>query len=400
MVSALSFCIAYVVVDALCLVLTVIMASNVSRDSGSETQVRMFFMLLTANLVFVVFDAVWAILVFSHAFEPSDVLLSVVNGINLTAIAFAAYFWFSFSLAHFMSQVTNSTTLRVLTAIPALLVPAVHAAGFFANQNVIFAPDGSISYGTMHAVNSMVPLLYLLAATFVALHKHRHATTRSVRRMSLVFILFMLAPAAAGVFDMFVPDMPVAAAGIMISIVFVTMAMQEERISSDALTGLNNRRRADTFLEDQILHASATRPLYLFLVDMDLFKSINDTYGHLEGDHALQIMANALRAVSARLNAFVARWGGDEFVLICAKEDPFDPESASRLVQDELVQATNHAGIPYSLACSVGYARCVSPEHSRARLVAEADRMLYRNKQAGRGASDGTTAPNGALFGT
>ncbi|HAM15554.1 MAG TPA: hypothetical protein DCP91_06810 [Eggerthellaceae bacterium] len=382
MVAASQFCVAYVVVDFLCLVLTVIISSNISRDSGSELQVRYFLLLLTANLVFVVFDAIWAILVFSQAFNPSDVLLCIVNGVNLTAIAFAAYFWLGFSLAYFRSKVTNSKLLRILTAIPAALVVVFHAIGYFTNQNVIFMPDGSIAYGAMHIVITFVPLLYLLAATTLAIRQYRIATTREERQMSLMFIVFMLAPASAAVFDLFVPDMPVAAAGIMISVVFVMMGLQESRISNDALTGLNNRRRAESYLESSMSRASASHPLCLFIIDMDHFKDINDTYGHLEGDHALRLMADALRSVCSQVNAFAGRWGGDEFVVISAEGASLDPETVARLIQETLTSIARESRIQYDLACSVGYAVCKSASETRAHLVAGADDMLYRNKLA------------------
>lgn len=384
MVSAVNFCIAYVIVDVLCLVLTIIVATNVSRDSGSETQVRYFYLLLSANFVFVICDALWAILVFSQLFEPSDLLLCIVNGINLTAIAFAAYFWFGFSLAHFDSQVTNSRTLRLVCSLPALAVVIIHTVGYFTDQNVIFMPDGSIRYGMAHTIISLVPLVYLLAATLVALHRFRTATSRSARRTSLVFILFMLAPAAAAIFDIFVPDMPVAAAGIMVSVVFVIMAMQEARISNDALTGLNNRRRADAYLDEAISRASEERPLYLFIMDMDHFKTINDTYGHLEGDHALRLMADALRSVCSRVNAFAARWGGDEFVLIGAGVPFSETEVVAQVIRQELQKEATAARVAYRLECSVGSVRCASPDCDRDQLVAEADTELYRNKQARR----------------
>lgn len=383
MMAASEFCIAYVLMDALCFVLTVIISSNVSRDSGSEMQVRFFFLLLTSNLVFVVFDAVWAVLVFSQVFELSGPLPSVVNGINLLAIAFAGYFWFSFSLAHFESPVMNSRSMRIAMAVPAALVAVFHAIGYFTGQNVIFQPDGSISYGLMHTINSLVPMFYLLAATTLAVHEFSIAETRAGRRTSLVFILFMLAPAFAGVFDMLVPNMPVAAAGIMISIVFVMMSLQESRISSDALTGLNNRRRAEAYLEDSLSHVSSSHPLYLFIIDMDHFKAINDTYGHLEGDHALQLMADTLRNVCSRVNAFAARWGGDEFIVISAQTTSFGPDDIVDLIKETLTVVANDSNVQYDLACSIGYAVCDSTPETRAHLVAVADQMLYRDKYYG-----------------
>lgn len=381
MVAAVQFCIAYVIVDALCLTLAVIIASNVSRDSGSETQVRYFFMLLTAFMVFALFDAVWAILVFSQLFEPSDVMLSVVNGINLTAVAFTAYFWLGFSLAYFESRVTNDRVLRIVTAIPAFLVIVFHIIGYYTGQNVIFQPDGEITYGVMHTVNVCVPMFYILAATSLAIHQYRIADTRTQRRTALVFIVFMVPPAGSAVFDMLVPDMPVAVAGTMLAIAFAMMSLQESRISSDALTGLNNRRRAEAFLEDGIRRATRDRPLYLFIADLNHFKDINDRYGHLEGDHALQLMATALRNVCSQVDAFAARWGGDEFVLIVVREMPHGPEAVTSLVRDELDRVVRDAHVQYELKCSVGYAKCDTPSADSERVIAEADQMLYEDKQ-------------------
>ena len=382
--TAVDFCIAYVIVDVLCLILTVIVASNVSRDSGSEMQVRYFFLLLTSFLVFVVFDAVWALLVFSKLFDAPPWLLGIVNGINVTSVALSGYFWLCFCLARFESQVTDRRELRILCALPVLAVVPLHVFGHFTRQNVIFGPDGSISYGVIHVMVTLVPLLYITAATVIALNRYRRATSRSERRTCLVFVLFMLAPLAAGITDVFVPDMPVAAAGAMVSIIFVIMHMQESRISNDALTGLNNRRRADAYLEEAIGRSSEENPLFFFIVDMDRFKSINDTYGHLEGDHALQMMANALRKTCSRLNVFAARWGGDEFVLIGFLAPTQDPEQVEGLIQEALDAEAQSARVAYRLACSVGYARCLSATTKRDRFVADADKMLYEKKRSKR----------------
>ena len=384
MVSAVHFCIAYITVDVLCILLTFIVSSSISHDSGSEMQIRFFFSLLTAFLVFCVFDAVWAILVFSQQFNPSELMLAIVNGINLTAVAAEGYFWFCFSLAYFNSHVTNNRKARLVLALPIFLVIILHVIGYFTHQNVIFMPDGSVAYGVMHVTNTVIQLFYVIGAALVALRLFRLATTHSTRHLAFVFILFTLAPLAAGILDIVVPDMPFAAAGAMVSIIFVMMSLQETRVSNDALTGLNNRRRADTYLEERISRASAEYPVYFFLIDMDRFKSINDTYGHLEGDHALKIMANTLRSVCAQVNAFGARWGGDEFVLISAQGTNTDPEDIVLTIKETLAQKVAEAQVDYELACSTGYATCTSPQTSGAKLVAEADKALYAIKQASR----------------
>ena len=382
MVSALQYFVAYLIVDVLCAVLTVIIASTVSRDSGTETQVRYLFLVLTAFLVFVVFDAVWAFLNYSGLVVANDVLLSIVNGINLTAISFDAYFWLCFILSRFGSEVTDNRSLRALVAIPALLVPVIHIVGFFTGQNVIFLPDGSLSYGICHTAIVCIQLLYIVAATAVATHRYRRATTHSKRRESLVFVSFMVPFVVAGIIDTLIAGTPVASAGIIVSLVFVMMSIQESRISSDALTGLNNRRRANEYLENSISHVSSGHPLYLFIIDLDDFKAINDTFGHLEGDHAIKLAADALRIVCAQTNAFAARWGGDEFVIICTELSDNDPARVSEGIGNELAYVMRNAHVNYDLTCSIGYATCNSPEEDCSHLVSDADKMLYDVKRA------------------
>ena len=381
MVTAFQFFFAYLIVDMLCVVITAIIASKVSRDSGSETQVRYFFLVLTSFLVFTILDGVWAFVAYSKLVTVSDVILSVVNGLSLSAIGFAAYFWFCFTLARFDSKVTDSRALRLVSSLPAAMIPVIHVIGYFTDQNVVTLPDGSWAYGVCHMGIAVIQMSYIVAATVVAFHKYRRATSRSERRMCLVYISFMAPFIVAGIVDEFAINTPIVAACILVSLVFVMMSMQESRISTDALTGLNNRRRADAFLEDSMEHVSAEQPLFLFIIDLNDFKSINDTYGHLEGDSALKLVAGALRTTCAQTNAFAARWGGDEFILILTGANDFEPEQVTSLVHSNLANAVREANVKYQLTCSIGYASCTEPNTEESAIIAQADKMLYRAKQ-------------------
>ena len=381
MVTSFQFFISYLIVDVLCIALTIIIASKVSRDSGSETQVRYFFLVLTSYFAFTILDAVWALVAYSGLVEVDDITLSVVNALNLTAIVFAAYFWLGFTLAWFNSKLTDNRTMRWLMAIPAALVPVIHVIGHITGENVITLPDGTWTYGICHMIISLISMAYIAVATGVAIHQYRRATSRTDKRMSLVFIAFMVPFVVAAVVDSIVVNTPVVTASIMVSLAFVMMSMQESRISSDALTGMNNRRRAEVFLEDSLEHVSKARPLYLFVIDIDDFKVINDTYGHLEGDHALQLVASALQAACAQTSAFAARWGGDEFVLIYAGDAAIDPEHISGLVLDTLADTVRKAHVDYDISFSVGYASCTTPETTSAELIAQADAMMYSRKR-------------------
>ena len=380
MIANVYFCISYIVVDVLCAVITVIVASNLLRDSGGETQVRYFNLLLMANLAFLLFDAAWAFTMFGGLVQAAPITLSAINGVCMTSVSFVGYFWFCFTLARFDWPIIHNRLVRFVFAAPAFAAPVLHVIGAIVGQNVIIGADGSISYGSFHTAVACISFLYLISATVASTVELGRAKTVERRRLCIVFIMFMIAPAVAGAMDMVGPDVPVAAAGIMISIVFVMASMQESRISSDALTGLNNRRRAEIYLDECLSKTSPGNPVYLFIVDMDDFKNINDTYGHLEGDRALQLMAEALRKTSMAFDAFAARWGGDEFMLICTKGVNGDPAHVAAMIKRQLSSMADRDDVDYKLSCSIGYSASKVGFETRNQIIREADQMLYKVK--------------------
>lgn len=379
---ALLFSMSYVIVDMLSLILALIIAGTVSRDLGTKDQNESFLYVLLAFMIFVVFDAVWALLAYSGLFSASDLTLSVINGINLTAVACAGYLWLRLTLAYLGSGAPRSWARRYLPALPALLVPVIHTIGYMLGQNVIVQPDGTMTYGWAHTTITLITLYYVFGATGIASHLYRQAHTKEQRRMCLVFMSFMLPFIVAGIVDTLIAGTPIVAACLVASFTFVMMSMQDLRISSDALTGLNNRRRTDSYLEESMEHISHDKPLFLFIIDLDGFKGINDTYGHLEGDRALCLMADTLRAVCASSNAFAARWGGDEFVVICTKSAKDDPSLIPNFIKETLAEKVAEANVPYQLTCSVGYTVCTSPDEDCDTAIAQADEMLYEVKRA------------------
>ena len=389
MAANLLFFESYLLIDALCIIVTIIAAAQISRNSGSEAQVRTFFLFLTSYLAYVVTDGIWAYFMFSGILEPSFLAVGLVTLVNRVAIAATGYFWFSYSLNRFESELFFNKALRVATALPVVIVFAMYTMGIAFGWSFIITDPNNQQSGIDYLVVSAVALFYLIAATIAAIRGYQRATTQAQKHICTVFTAFMIAPFCAAIINLFEPYLPVVAPGILISILLILLSLQESRIFSDELTGLNNRRRANAYLEESISHASIEQPVYLFIVDMNRFKSINDTYGHLEGDHALKLMAEALRASCKTLNAFAARWGGDEFMVICAHGAQLDPSYVVRTIDANLSETVAETGLTYDLSCSVGFAECHSPDMMTNDLISEADKMLYNKKGA-----DSSNHPN------
>ncbi len=157
---------------------------------------------------------------------------------------------------------------------------------------------------------------------------------------------------------------------------------------TDALTGLANRRRFDQCLATEWRRAMRDRkPLSLLLIDADLFKSYNDTYGHLRGDSCLKQIAEAAQDVVARPGDLVARFGGEEFATILPNTGS---SGALQLAHDicavmrnrELPHSANPSGV---VTVSVGCATLIPQLGKHAALLIDcADKALYQAKRAGR----------------
>jgi diguanylate cyclase (GGDEF)-like protein/PAS domain S-box-containing protein len=149
----------------------------------------------------------------------------------------------------------------------------------------------------------------------------------------------------------------------------------------DDLTGLHNRRSFILLAEQALKEAArARRPVIAVFADVDDLKTINDTYGHAEGDRVLQLVADALTR-ACRESDLVARLGGDEFVIILAETHGLDGlEGRIRRHLADLATA-----LPYALSVSLGVAHCDATHPCRLEeLLEQADRAMYRQKATSR----------------
>lgn len=157
----------------------------------------------------------------------------------------------------------------------------------------------------------------------------------------------------------------------------------------DGLTQVANRRVFDeSLLREWASHARRNASLSLILCDLDYFKQYNDTYGHLRGDEALQLIASAISSSLHRTVDLLARYGGEEFVVLLPDTD----EEGARLVAEQIVLTVRALHIPHEgsptgteLSISCGATTLQPNESARpSQLITQSDDALYKAKDAGR----------------
>ena len=164
-----------------------------------------------------------------------------------------------------------------------------------------------------------------------------------------------------------------------VSLLMIFIYIQNAQLSTDYLTDLYNRRQLDDYLRAKIQNPGG-RLIGGVMIDVDAFKAINDTYGHDVGDQALRDVADILRKTFRR-NDFVARYGGDEFVVILEMKDRSDLDKAVDRLRENVARFGAQNTAPYEIGLSVGRA-CYSRENGSATdFLRYIDRLMYLDKQ-------------------
>jgi diguanylate cyclase (GGDEF)-like protein len=159
-------------------------------------------------------------------------------------------------------------------------------------------------------------------------------------------------------------------------------AGEYEQLSvTDALTGLLNRRYLEERLTEEIKRSNRHGyPMSFMMIDVDSFKSFNDSFGHPEGDKVLKIVGNILRE-TLRGADVAARYGGEEFSILLPQTTSEEAHTIAERIRSRIEE---NDFIHRKVTVSIGIASCSLELNSAADLIAAADKALYEAKRRGR----------------
>lgn len=164
----------------------------------------------------------------------------------------------------------------------------------------------------------------------------------------------------------------------------------EELSFKDGLTGVANRRMFNTVIKMEWANAQRTgQPLSLIMLDIDFFKQYNDHYGHIQGDDCLKLVAQVLTGAATRPRDFLARFGGEEFVLVL----PETNAEAAHKIAERCCELIANEAIPHekseiggTLSASLGVGTIVPGKKDEPlAFIKHVDKLLYKAKKKGRG---------------
>ena len=226
-----------------------------------------------------------------------------------------------------------------------------------------------------------VPVMFTMAIigySYYLILQHRNYMAK---KNYLTLIFFAVPPILGIVLQYLFYGATLVLSGVVLSLLLVYFSIQNQRIHTDFLTGVYNRNKLDHYMERRVKLAGVEGPFSAILIDLDDFKTINDTLGHDMGDDALEMAASLLSACIDKED-ILARYGGDEFCIVLRTGEP----SHLRLVISRIehaFEAFNKSGQKeYKLYLSIGKGT-YDPETMETAndFLRHIDRQMYHDKR-------------------
>ncbi len=246
-------------------------------------------------------------------------------------------------------------------------------------SGLIFTITASNRYSRGPGFNYLAIVLYsIIAYSLQLIMRHRKALPR---HQWISLLLYPLPSIFGAIGQQLFFGTVLLWPGVVISLLILAMNVQNEKIGTDHLTGVNNRMNLIRYLRIK-LKGMQSPHLAGIALDLDNFKSINDNQGHIVGDRALMDAASLIRQ-SIRTNDFLARTGGDEFLILLETDNPEIVREVVDRVRTNFKRFRETQECPYILSTSIGWGiydskKDKTPDGFLSRIDAE----LYKSKTA------------------
>ena len=167
---------------------------------------------------------------------------------------------------------------------------------------------------------------------------------------------------------------------VAVGVISLYVNMQSESMYVDSLSGLYNRLYVDSYLKSECGRIGKGKRLVGIMLDVDRFKQINDMQGHLMGDRAIQSAGQILRETIRGYDAFAARYGGDEFMILARFEKGQDAAVLTDAVRRCAEAFNAEEGEPYALSFSAGITEYIPGQDDVDSFLSRMDRCMYEMK--------------------
>ena len=371
----------YVEANIVCISLAFILIFRELKNGDRQLRNIEFLKTVFVYIVFYIVDSIWALKEFSTV-KTSAFINYLIYFFIFFVFTYGSCQWFIYSEVAQGDSATYKLRNRLKWAAPfailslCFLIYAV-IIYFYGNDN-----DFDLYVKVIHIFMVLTAFFYELTSSIKSLKRasvnKKHPGKSWYFFMGINPILFC----SFVIIQILLRYIPIFCFLNTISMICFYLKGLDEVISIDALTKLNNRNQLNKYFHQ--IHEDGEYKNYVFVVDVDNFKSINDKYGHIEGDDALILIANTFKEVCGKYpyKCFISRYGGDEFVFVVQAISENDVINLKSILNEKIKFNSEKYKKPYKLSVSIGFSE-IEPSHEKLEHCLEiADKKMYQEKQS------------------
>ena len=376
--------ITYLQINLIAIAALVIMRINAGRTLSYSWRNRALRFIMVLLIFILTFNtASWVLN--GQKFAGAAVLLHIFNTAYFAVLEFMAFLWFLYVYDVLSNGIGQRGRKVLVPAIPFLIFWAVLATNPW--SRLIFYIDEQNQYcrGRWFLLHTAVTVGYVGGATCLAFFAGIREKSEERRKECRWMAYFAILPLISGMLQVLFYGLDLLLSFTTASVLMVYINVQQKQVTRDALTGLNNRRRLDQYLEELSGQNWGKTACHLILFDVNRFKKINDTYGHVTGDVVLKLVADQMKRVFGNSTSFLARYGGDEFVIILKGKTDAQVSAELNLLRDAIAKLNWTDAKPWKITISAGCVRYGEvPVKHAGELLTLADARMYEEKKANR----------------
>ena len=357
-------------------ILFVIGINCLKQDERETTQYKLYMMMIKITIILLIVD------ILSRFDGNVDTIYPVINHIGNFLIFLLNPILPSLWLLYAHGEVFQDIKKTRRLYYPIIVINVVHAFMVVLSQFYgwfYYIDSNNIYYrGPLYWLTALITIL-MLVISFVFIVANRKKIDKK-HYLSLVF--FVVTPSVGIVLQMLFYGISLILNSSVLSMLVLFLNIQNHSIYIDFLTGVYNRKKLEIYLKEKINASSVNKTFSAIMVDLNHFKSINDNFGHDVGDEALQIAAKLLNSC-LRTNDFIARYGGDEFVIVLDVDNSTDLEEVINRINNSAKLYSKSNSRPFNLSFSMGYAVYNNSSNMRIEeFLKRIDMLMYENKHA------------------
>ncbi|MGE4352558.1 MAG: GGDEF domain-containing protein [Oscillospiraceae bacterium] len=310
---------------------------------------KVFLIMLTLNAILLMLDTLqW--LLNGRPGLTLRVVSIIIAVIYCAMTPLPCFFWSIYADYQIFGDEKRIKKLFSPMAIPLFINFALALLSAFYGLIFVIGQDNIYHRGILFYLMAGICYFYLVYSS-VSIFYSRHLIEKKVY---ISLLLFALPPFIGGIVQSLFYGVSIIWACTAFSIMIIFFNIQNNQLYIDDLTGLYNRRQLNNYMREWVRNGKGSSVLGAIMIDLDSFKTINDSWGHLAGDMALVEVGKILKS-NFRNEDLICRYGGDEFIIVLKVEKMDDLIDAAKRLKASAEKFNGSKKFPYSINFSIGF---------------------------------------------